>query len=227
VAERAHENAVARDDARSTAKGLQLRRGLPFDAWVEIGCRIARISNASAWWLGDWVVFGERAYGQRYRAAIDATALDYQTLRNYAWVARHFEPSRRRTGISFQHHAEVAALPEGDQELWLDRAERWRWSRNELRRQLRAAEDRPELYATEEQRAVTLRVPVSTDREQLWREAAEAAEQELVDWIAAAADRAAQATLAAPRPDEPLPAQGRHEAQVRRAPRAVRSAVTV
>ncbi len=32
-----------------------------------------------------------------------------------AWVARRFPVSRRRDTVSFQHHAEVAALPEPEQ----------------------------------------------------------------------------------------------------------------
>jgi hypothetical protein len=183
---------VLRDEARSTANGLELRQGLSYDAWVNVGSRIARIANASAWWLGDWVIYGEQSYGTRYRAALRATALDYQTLRNYAWVARAFEPFRRRVGVSFQHHAEVAALPEADQDLWLERAERLQWSRNELRRRMRA-EMPPDPDADEH--AMTLRVRVTTDREQKWRQAAEVADQALPDWIAAAADDAAEAVL--------------------------------
>ena len=49
--------------------------------------------------------------------------LDYQTLRNYAWVARRFPAGRRRAGVSFAHHAEVARLPEPEQDYWLRRAE--------------------------------------------------------------------------------------------------------
>jgi hypothetical protein len=183
-----------RADVRSTANGLQLRQGLTYDAWINVGKRIARISNASAWWLGDWVVYGEQSYGSRYRIALRATALDYQTLRNYAWVARTFDPLRRRDDISFQHHAEVAALPEADQELWLERAARLRWSRNELRRRLRA--EMPRLREAGAEHATTLRVRVTSDREQKWRQAAEVSDQELSDWIAAAADNAAQAVLA-------------------------------
>jgi hypothetical protein len=195
VADRADERSVMRDDTRSTANGLQLRRGLTYEAWVNVGTRIARISNASAWWLGDWVVYGEESYGSRYRVALKATALDYQTLRNYAWVARTFEPFRRRDGVSFQHHAEVAALHEADQDLWLERAERLRWSRNELRRRLRAAE--APAIETGDEHATTLHVRVTSDREQTWRQAAEVVDQELSDWIAAAADDAAQAVLQA------------------------------
>jgi hypothetical protein len=191
------------------ASALRLPDAMAFGAWMAIGCRIAQISNASAWWLGDWVVYGQRAYGQRYKAALEATQLDYQTLRNYAWVSRRFETSRRRENLSFQHHAEVAALPEAEQNLWLGRTERLRWSRNEPRRRLRT-ERRPAL-TTSDDRPVTIRVQVTTARGRRWRQAAAAAEQTLVEWLAMAMDAAAAAALArdstapaaaAPRGDE-------------------------
>jgi hypothetical protein len=193
VTDRANEKFALRKYARTNANSLQLKQGLGFDVWSEVGHRIARVSNASCWWLGDWLVYGERAYGRRYADAIEASALDYQTLRNYAWVARRFEPSRRRAGLSLQHHAEVAALPAAEQDLWLDRCQRRGWSRNEFRRRIKAiGPTESELRAPH---AHTVRVPVTTDREQLWREAAAAADQELVDWIAGAADQAARAAL--------------------------------
>src|SRR4051794_11467426 len=117
---------------------MELRDGMRFDEWVAAGRRVARISSRSCWWLGDWLLFGQRTFPNRYRAACDATSLDYQTLRNYAWVAGHVDVSRRRYTLSFQHHAEVAALHGAAQDLWLQRAEAGGWSRNELRRRLAA-----------------------------------------------------------------------------------------
>lgn len=61
-------------------------------------------------------------YGRRCRGAIAVTGLDYQTLRNYAVVARRFDLSRRRDSLSCQHHAEVCALSDSEQDRWLDLA---------------------------------------------------------------------------------------------------------
>jgi hypothetical protein len=119
--------------------GLQLARRLSYDSWLRIGKQLSVIVNSSAWCLGDWLAYGEVAYTGRYRDAIESTSLDYQTLRNYAWVAKRFTLSRRRTALSFGHHAEVAALPEPEQEFWLRKAEGLGWSRNELRREVRAS----------------------------------------------------------------------------------------
>jgi len=185
---------IDRDSGQMTAMALRLRRGMSFEAWLGMGRRISGIANASAWWLGDWLIYGECTYGQRYKVAFQMTALDYQTLRNYAWVARRYPVSRRRDNLSFQHHAEVAALPEPDQDLWLERAERSRWSRNELRRQLSAARRSRGTPSTAG--VVRHSVEVTARQDERWRHAAELADRGLHDWIVAAIDTAADALLA-------------------------------
>ena len=117
--------------------GLEFPQRLPLDRWQDIGSQLDLIADTSAWWLGDWLVFGQDHYADRYHEAIQRTALDYKTLRNYAWVARKFSVSRRRETLSFGHHAEVASLPELEQDYWLWQAEHCQWSRNFFRRQLR------------------------------------------------------------------------------------------
>ena len=122
-----------------SGRGLQLPRGLPFERWLGIGRQLCAVSTSAAWCLGDWLAFGERAYAGRYRRAVELTSLDYQTLRNYAWVARRFELSRRRDALSFGHHAEVAALAEAEQDFWLRKAEEHRWPVKRLRREVSAS----------------------------------------------------------------------------------------
>jgi hypothetical protein len=194
-----------RESARVTPSGLQIADGLTFDAWAGMGRKLAGLSSAVSWCLGDWLIYGEQAYGERYKAAIATTSLDYQTLRNYAWVARRFTVSRRRDTVSFQHHAEVASLPEPDQDLWLSRAQRSRWSRNELRKRVQGERRRSRQIAAEG--PVRLEVQVTRDREQRWRDAATVADQGLSDWMADAADAAADALLVAGRPEGPSGAE--------------------
>jgi hypothetical protein len=160
---------------------------LPFDAWREIGGKIGRHSNAASWWLGDWLAFGRFKYGQRYKQAIATTGLDYQTLRNYTAVARRFDPSRRRTDISFQHHAELCSLPDRQQDDLLRRAATEGWSRNELRRRARATLKPPAALGT------TLRLPVDGERARRWREAAQSSGATFEDWAVRALDEASQA----------------------------------
>jgi len=120
--------------------GLVLPRLLRFQAWQLIGEQLLAVADSSTWWIADWLAYGETAFHDRYREAIQRTSLNYQTLRNYAWVARRLDLSRRRDTLSFGHHAEVAALDQPEQDFWLRKAEQFGWSRNQLRLEVRASQ---------------------------------------------------------------------------------------
>ncbi len=75
---------------------LPLTDDLRFEDWVELGKRLAHIERGVQWSLGAWWAFGLHRYGQRAEvAARGVFGRAYQTLRNYATVARRFETSRR------------------------------------------------------------------------------------------------------------------------------------
>ena len=116
-----------------TATSLLLPEALPYEQWEEIGRKLHFIEGAVQWWLGDWLRYGERTYGEMYSQALDATDKSYQTLANAVWVAEKFGFSRRRENLSFSHHVEVAALEPPEQDRWLDKAEVEGWTRATLR----------------------------------------------------------------------------------------------
>lgn len=176
--------------AMTTRTSLSLPASMSIDAWQNVGERISRISDASTWWLGDWIIFGQARYPDRYKRAVVDTGLDYQTLRNYAWIARKFDPSRRRPKLSLQHHIEVAHLTEDQQDIWLDRAERFKWSKTTLRRYLRSPRINTAEDASGEIETV-LNLKVSPDRKKNWQEAAVRSACELNEWILVALDTAA------------------------------------
>jgi len=177
----------------ATRVGLRFPGKVPFEVWEQAGEHLVRIADSSTWCLGDWLVYGQDEYADRYQRAVAMLGLDYQTLRNYAWVARRFSSARRRSALSFQHHAEVAALPVADQDLWLDRAEQHGWSRNQLRRHVRA--NRATGEAKVPAQTVLPKLPVSAERVNRWREAADQSSSPFEAWVIAALDRAANATL--------------------------------
>ncbi|MGN6867541.1 MAG: LmbU family transcriptional regulator [Solirubrobacteraceae bacterium] len=166
---------------------MRLNPRLPYEIWQGLGVRIVTRAESASWWLGDWMVFGEQQYGQRYRQAIETTGLDYQTLRNYAVVARRFKLSRRRDNLSFQHHAEVCALPFEEQDRWLDLAAENHWSKRELRLRLREATRGD---APREERH-PLRVMVDLQQEDRWRRASARSGCSFEDWIVRSLDAAA------------------------------------
>jgi hypothetical protein len=167
------------------------------ETWKAIGARIAMYSEASSWWLGDWLAFGQMKYGRRYKEGVALTGLDYKTLRNYAMVARRFELSRRRDDVSFQHHAEVCTLTDSEQGRWLELAAVNRWSKAELRRRLRGQLVDGSGY----ERVTSLRLELEPTQEARWRAAAQRSDCSLETWVTQVADAAANA--------ETCPAQGR------------------
>ncbi|APU21372.1 LmbU family transcriptional regulator [Actinoalloteichus sp. GBA129-24] len=131
--------ALSESSSFVTRTGLLLPKRMAFEKWVGMGSYLSNIMSGSSWCLGDWLLYGETKFSGRYRDAIELTSLDYQTLRNHAWVARRFPMSRRRDKLSFTHHAEVAALPQPEQGFWLLKAEEHGWSAKRLRREVRAS----------------------------------------------------------------------------------------
>ncbi|MBW4722180.1 LmbU family transcriptional regulator [Saccharothrix sp. SC076] len=178
--------------------GLHFAANLSYGDWERAGTQLSRIVSSSAWCLGDWLVRGQENYPDRYVRAVETAGLDYQTLRNYAWVARCFPMRRRRERLSFQHHAEVAALDVARQDEWLDRAEEGSWSRNELRRRMRA--HRQGAAAITATTSLLPRVPVARERVERWRAAARRVDNHLEHWMVVVLDHAAENVLGAETP---------------------------
>jgi len=176
--------------------GLRISNDLSYEDWEKAGRQLSGIVDSSSWWLGDWLVYGKKNFSDRYVRAIRTAGLQYQTLRNYAWVARRFDLSRRRSRLSFQHHAEVASLPTEEQDWWLDRAEQASWTTKQLRTQIRAV--RSEAAGTivaKERAAMIPRIEVPNRRLVWWRKAADQSGFDFDRWVLATLDQAAAQAL--------------------------------
>jgi hypothetical protein len=187
-------------------KGLEFSRSTSFDSWLRLGRQLSALSTSSAWCLGDWLLYGIANYEGRYREAIEQTSLDYQTLRNYAWVANRFSLSRRREKLSFGHHTEVAALPTPEQDFWLRKAEELGWSVKRLRQEVRCSikersscedgqPERPLDEGQSELQVVKLQVDVSPEQLEVCRAAASSAGLSLAEWVALTLEDAARQVL--------------------------------
>jgi len=126
--------------------------------WVVQGRKLGVMGRSAAWWIGDWLRYGNLEYGEKYMRAARITGYDVQSLMNMVYVASHFDASRRRETLSWSHHSEVAALPREQQERWLDRASdrtlAVRCLRDELRRaRRRAVAEQAEAQASGEAQA--------------------------------------------------------------------------
>lgn len=92
--------------------------------WIQHGQRLGTIGRACAWWIGDWLRYGNAKHGEKYSRAARITGYDAKSLMNMVYVATRFEVSRRRENLSWSHHAAIASLDVHQQERWLDFSER-------------------------------------------------------------------------------------------------------
>jgi hypothetical protein len=62
---------------RLTQTGLLLPANLPFERWQSVLETLRGTEFSVMWWLGDCLRYGERAYGEKYAQALDATDYAY------------------------------------------------------------------------------------------------------------------------------------------------------
>lgn len=99
-------------DCEISRAGLVIPAETPIERWQEIGATLKDIDGAVQWWIGDWLNFGERGYGEMYSQALEETDYDEGTLRNAKWVSAQYELSRRRDNLSFGHHQTALGAPD-------------------------------------------------------------------------------------------------------------------
>jgi hypothetical protein len=120
-----------------TLTGLQVNGNPTYEQWVQQGRELWYAKQSIQWCIGDWINYGEHAYGEKYSQAIDDTDYTPQTLMNYAYTARAIEPTARRENVSFSNHSEVASLDTPTRERFLDKLEGKEWNREDVRREKR------------------------------------------------------------------------------------------
>lgn len=120
-----------------TSTGLLLPEDLPYERWLSIGDTLKRMEKSVQWWIGDWLRFGERKYGEMYSQALEITGLEYGSLANMKFVAERVESSLRNENLSWSHHVEIAALPAQQAQELLGKAEAEQLTVRELRSEVR------------------------------------------------------------------------------------------
>jgi hypothetical protein len=129
--------AIADPKFTITPTGLQFHQNLSFEEWNDLGQKLAPIGKSIGFIIGDWINYGETAYGEKYEEALAKTGLAYQTLMNFAYVARKVEISLRKENLDWYQHATVAKLKTDEEKRhWLDMAEQHDLSVRRLRKSI-------------------------------------------------------------------------------------------
>ena len=120
-----------------TPTGIQFNEELSFDEWDALGQKLAPIGKSIGFIIGDWINYGENRYGEKYEKSIVKTGMAYQTLRDFAYVAKKVELSLRNDNLDFTHHRVVAKLKTPDEKKhWLKMAVKHKLGIRRLRKSI-------------------------------------------------------------------------------------------
>ena len=99
------------------------------------------------WWIGDLLNLGEQLLPEEYAQVLDPVEEiereeSGESYRQYQQVAFRIKPGRRLPDLSFSHHQAVAyGMTEEEQDEWLARASKERWSVDRLRKKIKRARE--------------------------------------------------------------------------------------
>jgi len=120
-----------------TKNSLIIKESINKEQWDQIGIVLKTMEKSIQFWIGDWLRFGEKKWGEMYKEAEEITGLAYDTLASIKSVSGSVESCRRRQDLSFSHHEEVASLEPEQQEIMLDKAEQENLSVREIREEVK------------------------------------------------------------------------------------------
>lgn len=121
---------------------LNLPEKLTIDAYRELTPHFARAHRCLMWWVGDYMLFGEKHFGEKLgegTGILDSLGYAPLTLKQCLLVARSFPPDQRNPHLTFAHHVHVMGLSKKDRKFWLDKAEAENMNTRELKRAVEEA----------------------------------------------------------------------------------------
>lgn len=119
--------------------GITVKGKPTIEQHESVGEFIQRAHRASGFWLADWLRYGDSRedWQERIDQVAHVAGLSEKRIKNIRAVGA-IEPSRRRDGVEFGLHEEVAGLKPTEQSHYLEEAESHGWDRRELRLNIRA-----------------------------------------------------------------------------------------
>lgn len=96
--------------AGATSTDLVLPDNLAFAEWQNVGATLQTIHRLTPIWLGVWLNYGERHYGETYTQALLFTDHSIDSLMQYKWVMGAVPPEHRIDGLTYTHYRHAAKL---------------------------------------------------------------------------------------------------------------------
>lgn len=138
----------------TTPRGIEAYDAdVSYEDWLAFMGWLRSVGDSRQWMIGDAALIGaaklatwlgvealnQDDFESAYQQLIAATGYSYSSVTKFASMARIYPFVRRRKNaqITYKHHAVLRKLAPAQQDEWLDKAERERWSANELARRLK------------------------------------------------------------------------------------------
>src|SRR3990167_1572278 len=99
------------------------RRAAAFALWCQ---------RNAPWWIGDLIVLGGERVGDEFWTHVPMDGASFDGLERWGGVARKVPVARRRSVLSWTHHAIVAGLPPSVQDRFLAAGGKARWARGQV-----------------------------------------------------------------------------------------------
>jgi hypothetical protein len=113
---------LLKETGAMTRTSITLPVDTPRDRWEALVVFASRTREATQWWLGDLLNFGEEVYGESGAQVAEITVFKPATLETYQSLAKAIPKERRIEGLSAYTHRAVMRLDPEQQTFWLEQA---------------------------------------------------------------------------------------------------------
>ncbi len=131
--------AISTEKFRATPTGLQLPKDkVPYEEWEEYGHSLRRVEGALQWVIGDWLRYGEFAYGEKYTQASSIWPdSGISALMEYQRIANAYPNRERSIRIDWTLYRIAATTKKKLRRQLLEEAESKEWTVKELKAEVR------------------------------------------------------------------------------------------
>ena len=129
--------ALVDDKFQFTPTGLVIQGDPTFEECEIAAKYISFLGKMAPIWLGDLLNYMDNRWGEGYAQILDATGFAYRTVLNVKSVMGRVPHQVRQDGLYFTHYAEVASLPEPQQERLLKKAKDEEINTTEFKQEVR------------------------------------------------------------------------------------------
>lgn len=95
----------------TTEIGWSAPRAMTLDQWLAVGRTLQQVGRSLNFWIGDWLTYGERRYGESYAQGVELTGAAVESLKKYKAVAERVPIELRVADLTWSHHFAVCYLP--------------------------------------------------------------------------------------------------------------------